>query len=229
MRTIFKTLVLLLIANLTFGQGIQIGARGGANWSTMTKFDLIENITPTFRLMPSGGAALFAEFPITEQFSIRPEFAYTQKGFLVKESLSMSGTEFLGVNIPIGGTLAFKTNYIELPVLAKLKIGDPYAPHAYLIVGPSVGYMTDAKAIIRVLGLFPLRPSIGTGYFNRFELSGVGAFGFEFPVGNGNIFIEGRYQHGFSRVLDIPLLELPVRNRTVGVSAGFSFPIGYRE
>ncbi len=229
MRTIFKTLALLLIAHLSFGQRIQLGARGGANWSTMTKFDLIENVTPTFRLMPSGGAALFAEFPITEQFSIRPEFAYTQKGFLVKESLNMSGTEFLGVNIPIGGTLAFKTNYLELPVLAKLKLGNASMPHGYLIIGPSVGYMTDAKAIIRVLGLFPLKPSIGTDYFHRFELSGVGALGFEVPIGNGNIFIEGRYQHGFSRVLDIPLLELPVRNRTVGVSAGFSFPIGYQE
>ena len=229
MRTIFKTLAMLLFAHLSFGQRIQLGARGGANWSTMTKFDLIENITPTFRLMPSGGAALFAEFPITEQFSIRPEFAYTQKGFLVKESLDMSGSEFLGVDIPIGGTLAFKTNYAELPVLAKLKLGDPYSPHGYLILGPSVGYMTDAKAIIRVLGLFPLKPSISTDYFHRFELSGVGALGFEVPVGNGNIFIEGRYQHGFSRVLDIPMLELPVRNRTLGVSAGFSFPIGYRE
>jgi hypothetical protein len=229
MRTIFKTLALLLFAHLSFGQRVQIGARGGANWSTMTKFDLIENVTPTFRLMPSGGAAFFAEIPITEQFSIRPELAYTQKGFLVKESLSMSGSEFLGVNIPIGGTLAFKTNYVELPVLAKLKLGDPELPHAYVIIGPSVGYMVDAKAIIRVLGLFPLRPSIGTGFFHQFELSGVGALGVEFPIGNGNIFLEGRYQHGFSRVLDIPLVELPVRNRTVGISAGFSFPIGYRE
>ncbi len=229
MRTIFKTLAFLLITQLSFGQGIQIGARGGASWSTMTKFDLIENITPSFRLMPAAGGALFAEFPITEQFSIRPEFAYTQKGFLVKESLNMSGTEFLGVNIPIRGTLAFKTNYIELPVLAKLKLGDSDSPHAYLIVGPSVGFMTDAKAIIRVLGLFPLRPSIGTGFFHQFEFSGVGGIGAEFPVGNGNIFIEGRYQHGFSRVLDIPLVELPVRNRTFGVSAGFSFPIGYNE
>lgn len=228
MRTIFKTLAFLLIAHLSIGQSIQIGARGGANWSTMTKFDLIENITPTFRLMPSAGAAIFAEFPITEQFSIRPELAYTQKGFLVKESLNMGGSEFLGVNIPIGGTLAFKTNYVELPVLAKIKFGEPDAPHAYLIAGPSVGYMTDAKAIIRVLGLFPLRPSIGTGFFHQFEFSGVGGLGAEFPVGNGNIFIEGRYQHGFSRVLDIPLIELPVRNRTFGISAGFSFPIGYR-
>jgi len=225
MRTVLKTLALLLITHFSFGQ-IQLGVRGAANWSTMTKFDLIENVTPTFRLMPSAGAAIFAEFPITEQFSIRPEFAYTQKGFLVKESLNLGGSDFLGVNIPLGGTLAFKTNYFELPILAKFKVGDPDEPHAYFLLGPSVGYMGDAKAVIRVLGLFPIRPSIGTGFFHQFEISGVGGVGFEFPVGNANIFVEGRYQHGFSRVLDIPLIQLPVRNRTLGVSAGFSFPIG---
>ncbi|MFD2523448.1 porin family protein [Emticicia soli] len=225
MRTVLKTLALLLITHFSFGQ-IQLGVRGAANWSTMTKFDLIQNVTPTFRLMPSAGAAIFAEFPINDQLSIRPELAYTQKGFLIKESLNLGGSDFLGVNIPLGGTLAFKTNYFELPILAKFKVGDPDAPHAYFLLGPSVGYMGDAKAVIRVLGLFPIRPSIGTGFFHQFEISGVGGVGFEFPVGNANLFVEGRYQHGFSRVLDIPLLQLPVRNRTLGVSAGFSFPIG---
>ena len=226
MRTIFKTLALLLFAHLTFAQNIQIGARGGANWSTMTKFDLIENITPTFRFMPSAAGAIFAEFTISDQFSIRPELAYTQKGFLVKESLDLGGSDFLGVNIPIGGTLAFKTNYFELPVLAKLKLGDPDAGHAYIIAGPSIGYLASSKAVIRILGLFPLRPNIGTGFFNRAEFSAVGGIGYEVPVGNGRIFFEGRYQHGFSRVLDVPIIQLPVRNRTFGISAGFSIPIG---
>ncbi|WP_337043000.1 porin family protein [Emticicia sp. 17c] len=229
MRTIFKTLALLLFTHLTFAQRIQLGARGGASWSTMTKFDLIENITPTFRLMPSGTGAIFADFAITDKFSVRPELAYIQKGFLVKESLSMGGADFLGINIPVGGTLAFKTNYYEIPVLAKFKLGNPNAPHAYLLAGPSVGYMGNAKAVIKVLGIFPISPSVSTDFFHRFEFSGVGGLGVDFPVGNGNIFIEGRYQHGFSRVLDIPMIQLPVRNRSLGVSAGFSFPIGYRE
>ncbi len=38
--------------------------------------------------------------------------------------------------------------------------------------------------------------------------------------------MEGRYQHGFSRVLNLSLVQLPVRNQTVGFSVSLSFALG---
>lgn len=49
MRTMFKTLVFILLANLIFAQ-IFVGVRGGVTGETMTKFKLIENITLDFKL-----------------------------------------------------------------------------------------------------------------------------------------------------------------------------------
>ena len=52
MRILFKTLVFALLANMAFAQ-IYVGVRGGVTGSTMTKFKLIENITPDFKLLPA--------------------------------------------------------------------------------------------------------------------------------------------------------------------------------
>jgi hypothetical protein len=224
MRTMFKTLVFIFLANFSFAQ-IFVGVRGGVSGSTMTKFKLIENIIPDFKLLPAPTGAIFVELPITDRFSIQPELAFVQKGFVVNESFNVDGISALGVNIPLGGRIALKNNYVEMPILAKIKLGDANEGHAYFLVGPAVGYLVDSRAVIRVLNIFPIRTSLGTGLFHKGEFSGVAALGYEIPFNNGKFFMEGRYQHGFSRVLDLPLVQLPVRNQTVSFSVGMAFAI----
>jgi len=131
-----KILALLLTLMATAGMAQKsVGVRGSFTTSTMNKFDLIQNITPDFKFMPAAGGAVFMEIPITENFSIQPEIAYTQKGFSIKEGFKAGG-DFLGVNIPINGKVNFRTNYIEVPVLAKYHFGDKGAAHYYVAVGP---------------------------------------------------------------------------------------------
>lgn len=225
MRTLFKTLALVFFANITFAQ-IFVGVRGGITGSTMTKFALLEKYTPDFKLLPAPTGAIFAEINLSDRFAIQPEIAFTQKGFAIKESFNVGGDNALGINIPIGGKFSLKNNHIELPILAKIKLGDPDEGHAYFMVGPSVGYLFGSRSVIRVLNIFPIRTSLGTGLFKDFELSGVAALGYEIPFRNGKFFMEGRYQQGISRVLDIPVFQLPVRNQTVGFSTGVSFALG---
>lgn len=228
MRTMFKTLVFIFLANITFAQ-IFVGVRGGVSGSTMTKFKLIENITPDFKLLPAPTGAIFAEFPITDRFSIQPELAFVQKGFVVNESFNVDGISALGVNIPLGGRIALKNNYIEMPILAKIKLGNSNEGHAYFLIGPAVGYMVDSRAVIRVLNIFPIRTSLGTGLYHKGEFSGIAALGYEIPFNNGGkFFMEGRYQQGISRVLDLPLIQLPVRNQTVSFSVGMAFALKSR-
>jgi hypothetical protein len=179
MRTMFKTLVFMLMANLTFAQ-IFVGVRGGLTGSTMTKFKLVENITPDFKLLPAPSGAIFVEFPISDRI---------------------------------------------MPILAKFKLGDSNEGHAYVLLGPSVGYLFDSRLVISVLNIFPIRTGLGTGLFKDAEFSGIGALGYEIPFKNGKFFIEGRYQHGFSRVLNLPLVQLPVRNQSVGFSVGLSYAL----
>ncbi|AWV98330.1 porin family protein [Arcticibacterium luteifluviistationis] len=221
-----KILALLftLIASAGFAQK-SIGVRGAFTGSTMTKFDLIENITPDFKFLPSGSAAIFIEIPLDANFSVQPELAFTQKGFKVDEAINVGG-DFLGINIPIGGRVNFKTNYIELPVLLKYHVGDKEAAHYYVALGPSLGYMADANMTVRVLSIFPIKTNLNNNMFKPLEFSGVAAMGFELPVAaNMKAFVEGRYQHGFSRVLDTPIFQLPVRNRTLSGGLGVKFNI----
>jgi hypothetical protein len=225
MKTLAKAIVLLCIVNVAFGQRLQMGVRGGANGSIMTQFELVENLIPDFKPLAAPSGAFFVDIPLNKNFSIQPELAFTQKGFAIRESINV-GEEFLGVDLNVGGRLALKTNYIEMPVLAKVKFGNDHnVARGYITFGPAVGFMADAGAVVRVLGFIPIRTDVGTGFFNQFEFSGIGGAGVEIPLGKGKMFIEGRYQHGFSRVLDTPVIALPVRNRTFGGSLGFSIPI----
>jgi hypothetical protein len=221
----FKTLVFIFLANFSFAQ-IFVGVRGGVSGSTMTKFKLIENIIPDFKLLPAPTGAIFVELPITDRFSIQPELAFVQKGFVVNESFNVDGISALGVNIPLGGRIALKNNYVEMPILAKIKLGPSDQGHAYFLVGPAVGYLADSRAVIRVLNIFPIRTPLGTGLYHKGELSGIAALGYEIPFNNGGkFFMEGRYQQGISRVLDLPLVQLPVRNQTVSFSVGMAFSL----
>ncbi len=222
-----KYLFLLLgsfLVSTSFAQKM-IGVRGSISGSKVTKFDLIENITPDFKLMPAGGAAVFMELPITEKFSFQPELAYTQKGFRIAEGIDMAG-DFLGVNIPINGSVNFRTDYVEIPLLAKVHFGDKNEAHYYMMAGTAVGFLTDASMRISVLNIFPVRTGLSTGFFKDAELSGIAAAGFQMPVSEKmKFFTEVRYQHGFTRILDTPVVQLPVRNRTFSGGMGFMISI----
>lgn len=223
----FKALFLIALISV-FGAKAQtsIGVRGAISSSTVTKFDLIENITPEFRYKIAPNIAVFAELPVTENFSIQPEVGYNQKGFRVEEGIDLAG-QFGGVNIPVNGRLNVKTHYIDVPVLAKFHFGDRSAAHYYFMVGPSVNFLVDSGLRINVLNIFPIDTGFPTEIFKPVEFSGVAAFGFELPVAQKvKVFTEVRYQHGFSRILDTPIVQLPVRNRTFGGGLGLKYVLG---
>jgi Outer membrane protein beta-barrel domain len=202
-----------------------IGFRGGISGSTVTKFPLIENITPDFKLHPAPNGAIFYELGITEHFAFQPEVVFTQKGFRVNESFD-TNSDFLGVNIPIGGQIDLRTNYIEVPLLAKFKMGNAKKAHYYFMVGPSVGYLADAGVTLRVFNIFPIRTSIGNSFFKLLEVSGIAALGFDLPVSKKiTVSLETRYQHGLSRILDVPVVQLPVRNQTFGMNLGMKIAL----
>ncbi len=78
------------------------------------------------------GAAL--ELPLHGKFSLQPELLFHQKGF----------KEISTLNDPIVGTINFETsytlNYLELPVLVKVKLGS-----FYVNAGPSVALGIGGK------------------------------------------------------------------------------------
>jgi hypothetical protein len=216
----------LLIAQSSFAQ-VQVGIRGGGNWGFASKPAFLGSLTPT--LHPSAGptGALFLDIPLSDRFSFRPELAYVQKGFVVREGLDIN---LGGFNLPIGARIAYQSHNLEIPLLLKVNLSDG-AVQPYLIAGPSVSYALDGRIRTRATALFSTQPyDVDLNYgnmLNRWDVGAVGGLGLAIDAGAGKFFIEGRYTHGFTRQVQVPVVNVDVRNRGIAASIGYSFPIGY--
>lgn len=224
-RTLLISFVFVVLAATIASAQWSVGVRGGAYSGTVTKPELFTTITPDFRWSPGLNLAVFAERELSENVAIRSELALQQKGFLMRE-----GTDFNVGKLPVrlGVSSAYRVSYVEAPVLLKLAAGNELAK-VYAIVGPSVGYAVDAQLITRPQAIIDFRPirtdvSMDAIGYQRFELSGIAGAGISLKAGAGEIMIEGRYQHGISRLLDVPVVQANVRNQGVSVSLGYKLP-----
>lgn len=201
------------------------GLRGGAYTGTVTRPDLISSISPDFHWSPGINLALFAEGQLSDNVAIRPELVYQQKGFMMKGGKDINLGNF---PVRLGAKSAYRVSYVETPVLLKLSAGNEFAK-LYALVGPSVGYAMDAQLVTRpqaILEFRPIRTDVpldAIGY-NRFEFSGIAGAGISLKAGAGEIMAEARYQHGISRLIDVPVVQANVRNQGVSVSLGYKIP-----
>lgn len=205
---------------------VQVGIRGGANWGFVARPEFLGNLTPT--LHPSAGptGAIFLDIPLSDRVSFRPEAAYVQKGFVIRESLDIN---LGGFTLPLGARIAYQSKTIEVPLLLKINMTDG-AVQPYLIAGPAVSYAVDGRVRTRATALFTTQPyDVDLNYgnmLNRWDVGAVGGLGLSMDMGAGKFFIEGRYTHGFTRQVQVPIVNIDVRNRGIAASIGYSFPIG---
>jgi hypothetical protein len=107
--------------------GVRFGLRAGANLSNVTK-DANADFSTGSKI--GVNAAAFLELPLANVFSIQPELQFSQKGF------KNSGT-FLGNPYEYKQT----TNFIEVPVLAKIKPTKNFG----ILVGPQFSFLASTK------------------------------------------------------------------------------------
>lgn len=104
----------------------RFGVKGGVNFTNFYTGDVGDrNVKTGFNL------GLFAELAVGDQFSIQPEVLLTTKG----NKTDYSG--FLGIDQEV----KFGLTYIEIPVLAKITLGEIINLH----VGPYAGYLIGAN------------------------------------------------------------------------------------
>ncbi len=221
--------ILILTTGIFANAQISIGARGGASLAKTTgNGGFVENFTGNLNYIVSGNGGVFLQIPIAGGLSFRPELAYKQSGAGISSNDLL---DLVGVNIPLGGSIKQRLTYIQAPLLLQYDFGYQDSPvKPYIVVGPSFNYLADGKIVSRAdLILFrkqPNRTDIGLGGFNRLEVGGVGGVGLSFAVGKGKVFVEGRYERGFTRVYDTPIVQVPVHNQSFSALAGFSIPLG---
>lgn len=108
---------LIIFSHFSFSQStLRIGIRGGVHAGTQFGRALIAN--PKGTLLGFEGA-LFGQIELSDDVSLCPEIAFSQKGFKVD-------------------TTEITSNYFELPLLVKINMGDG---GLYTIIGPYASYL----------------------------------------------------------------------------------------
>ncbi len=205
---------------------ISVGLKGGGNFANVNATQSLDNLIPDFQDITTFSVGGVAEIGITDQLAFQPELLYTRKGFGIRQSTDVN---LFNIPLPLGVTAETHLDYLELPLLAKVKLGTNNI-NAFLTAGPTFGYATGGRLLTRanVLLDFTLVDTpinLEAINFQRFEIGGALGAGLEVDTEYGRFFAEARYNHGFSQLYDIPLVDERLRNRNIALSAGFLLPI----
>lgn len=161
-------------------EALQIGARAGYNMSNL-RGDTPEGLDT--KSLSGFHAGLFVEVPVSERFSVQPEVIYSTQG-------AKTEGEFLGVN----GSTELKTQYINVPVLAKFYIADGFNIQA----GPQIGFLTGAEYESKV-GSISTTVDDATDGMKGTDFGLLLGAGYKAPMG---LTIDARYNLGLSNVYD---------------------------
>jgi outer membrane protein with beta-barrel domain len=213
--------MLFAFLSLNVNAQIAIGPKVGVNIATWGGDDTedLEGLGSVIGLQ--FGAA--AEIAVNEMFAIQPELLFFQKGFSVEFEEDI-------LEETLKSETTAKLNYLEIPILAKIMFGAEEGPKFFATVGPSFGFGLGGEIESKVT--FGGETETDTedidfeeDMITKLDIGvSVGA-GAQFPVGPGNLFVDVRYLLGLNSTDDSED-NSDVKNRGIGISAGFLFPIG---
>ncbi len=208
-------LLLLTVSSVT----AQIGLKAGATLSNLSQ-EAFEDDIDDFEEKSTHGfqAGLFAELPISDVFSIQPELIWMQKG---GKTLY---TQIAGQEVERN----LRYNYLEVPVLAKVKAGstDGSGIGLFFYGGPFISYALNGN-ISTEIGEEKLEDQDieFDDTDNQRRIDWGAAFGL--GVNLGALALDLRYDLGINNLLDDDLDtggaddETYLRTRSIGLTLGF--------
>lgn len=221
MKKLSILLFVTMLLSFTTQAQITITPRVGATFSTIGFSDLIEQELEFGDTKSAVGILGGVElgFGISDLFSIQTGLNYIQKG-------AKFGSD--------GTTATLTTNYIELPILARVNFGSDKVK-AYINAGPSFGLGLNGKSKVEALGLsFEDDISFGDGEDDTFENSidlglQFGA-GIGYALGPGQIVLDLRYGLGLSNLFETPdgldRSDFKSTNNVFAISLGYAITLG---
>jgi hypothetical protein len=122
-----STLTVLLTVLVSLSMNAQhLGVKGGLNFSNLN----LEDVDGELRLGYHAG--VFLNVPLGEAFSLQPEVLFSSKGSRTTYNLETFSLE---------GESVLALNYIEVPILGVLNVGDV----AQINFGPYLGFLSTAS------------------------------------------------------------------------------------
>src|ERR1035441_5318711 len=130
-KYLFASLVCLGLINSAWANPISLGLTSGIDFASQSIIGLQPGITQNVLVGYTGG--LFVDLNLSDNFSIQPEANFTMKG----TGFTISNIDGIAVNTTQTQTF----NYLEFPLLVKLRL--PLAPElkVFLLAGPSVALL----------------------------------------------------------------------------------------
>lgn len=222
----YPAIALFFLLFFAFQQSLsaQIGLKAGINYASLSESSSEDNLGDYSKKSVVGlQAGIIAEIKIIDQFVIQPEFLFIQKGgkseYVINED-NMSVTRVI-------------YNYAEIPVLAKLKLGntDGEGLGFYVLGGPFAGFALNGRGEteITILGI-TTKDEFDIDYSDEDNDQKRIDWGASFGAGLsiGHFFIDARYNLGINNLLDEDADNSNdnkpyLRTRGIGLTAGFLF------
>lgn len=200
---------------------VRIGIKAGVNLSEWQG----ETINSAQNLMDMTNGALNRQMregfhiggvvaiPVAPGFEIEPGLLYSQKGMRLTGKLPMEQFDFLNAGV----TVTNKAEYLDMPILAKIYIGEGF----HIFAGPQFSYLLSNKVQVRAgaLGFNALNQEwdVKSG-FRELDVAATGGIGYQFASGFN---ISAGYDYGLTTV--DANRNFDTFNRVIKASVGFTF------
>jgi len=179
----------------------------------------LDNTVKTMQGYSIGG---FAEYDVSNNWSLNAELLYKHIGFQLVESTSFG---LFGLDIPLGATLRTTVNYLEMPLLVKYK-HDLGRVKAYVEAGPSINYALNGKVktvanSILDFNITETDLNLGADSYNRLNTSGNLGIGIIYPYTEQVTLTAGiRYSKDLSNSVNLPVVNAGIKNNSIALGIG---------
>ncbi len=166
----------MLAATAMAQAGLHLGIKGGAN---MTKIDG-KSFKDSYNLNYYAGGYL--ELALSQHFGIQPEVLFSQ-------TTSKTANDFNDIyeDFPIGNGEKVKLNYLNIPILANIKLGKVL----WIQAGPQYSILMNKDNTL---------VENGKDAFKNGDFSAVGGLWLQLPIG---LSVSARYVIGLSNINDL--------------------------
>ena len=178
----FATIISISFIQTTFAQDVTGGIKGGLNMSNLYIDDIDDE-----NMRIGYNAGFFGQIHLTDDFLIQPELLFSTKG---------AHAYYEG---PFNQDVRFNLNYIDLPVLASIELGDFFViqagGYAAYLVSANTDYSNDFTSGFQELD---------RDNFHSMDYGLVGGVAVNFDP----VQIGVRYNKGLSQIAESDMAEL---------------------
>jgi hypothetical protein len=159
--------------------GTKYGIKGGFNGSTFSGTNSAGS-----EYKAGFAAGVFANFGVSDNFSVQPEVLYSQKGASIDDYAGINGTTYKNT-----------LGYLDVPIMLRYNVGQD-GKGFFVEVGPQGSFVLHSRQFLQTSGN-KTTESTSTEDLNKVAIGYVGGLGYQITSG---LQLGVRYTGDFSQV-----------------------------